>query len=439
MREYWEIASNLENHNVLFSEFWEMGEPVFTDEIQTAAVCWDKEGQRINYLFNQEFWDSLNAYQRGFVISHEILHVLFKHGNRLKSIIGDPQRMHIANIAADIIVNEFLFRKFRFQPLFLGDLYEKLITEKNVLGKENDSILTFERYYAMIMQESESEESDIGNLLGGIGSLDDHDVSFSDPGNQNSNGRGNQKQEEIPEIVIDDIIEQAVKRYDEKGAQDMKELCESQEFNDSMGQLAGTIAGNCVKTIERFNKVRKQKWITLVKDWTRRKIKESVNETWIWPNRRLTLFEDSEFFLPAEYIQEKEEKDKMNVWLFMDTSGSCVNFAQRFFKAAEFIPDDYFNVRLFCFDTRTYETNLETRKLYGFGGTRFDIIESRVQQEMKNMKTKKYPDSVWVLTDGWGNGVTPEKPERWKWFMTDYHSTSKIPKQSEIYKLSDYE
>jgi len=43
------------------------------------------------------------------------------------------------------------------------------------------------------------------------------------------------------------------------------------------------------------------------------------------------------------------------------------------------------------------------------------------------------------LTDGWGNDVKPEKPERWKWFMTDYHSTKNIPKQSEVYKLSDYE
>lgn len=438
MKEYWEIASLLENHNVLFSEFWEMGEPVFTDSIDTAAVCWDEEGKKINYLFNENFWNSLNSYQRGFVISHEILHVLFKHGNRLKSIIGDRERMKIANIAADIIVNEYLLRRFRFQPLFLDDLYDKIITEKKVFGKENNSILTFEIYYAMLIEQQEE--------CAGLNSIDNHEISFTSEGgtgsfsNDGDDPIADKKFGDIPDIVIEDIIEQAINRYDERSAKDMKDLCDSQEFNNVVGgQLAGTIAGNCAKVIQKFTKVRKQKWITLVKDWTRRKIKESIDETWIWPNRRLTLFEKSEFFLPAEYTEEKEEKDKMNVWLFMDTSGSCVDYATRFFKAAEFIPTDYFTVKLFCFDTRTYETDLISRKLYGFGGTRFDIIEQRVQEEMKKMKTKKYPDSVWVLTDGYGSNVKPEKPERWKWFMTEYSSTYLIPEESQIYNLSDYE
>jgi predicted metal-dependent peptidase len=423
MKEYWEISSLLEKHNVLFAEFWDMGEPVFTDSIETAAICYDDVGNKINYVFNKEFWDSLTPYQRAFVISHEVLHVLFQHGNRLQSIIGKPQKMHIANIAADIIVNEFLIRRFGFEPMRLGELYEKLITEKSTVG-HFPNLKTFEEYYILLQSKSEK--------LKGIKTLDDHDKSFIGKEGQALPGQ-------IPSILVEDIVESAIEKQTEQQVQKMKEMIGTKDFKAvSNSTLAGTISGTVMKVIQKFAKIKKQKWITLISDWTRRKIKEKEEETWIMPNRRLTCFSNSSVFLPADYIVEKEEKGKIDVWLYMDTSGSCVNFATRFFKAAEFIPTSHFNVRLFCFDTRVFETDLKSRQLYGFGGTRFDIIETDIQHRIKKER-KRYPDSVWILTDGYGNTVRPEIPSRWKWFMTDYNSKRYISKESKIYDLKDYE
>lgn len=45
----------------------------------------------------------------------------------------------------------------------------------------------------------------------------------------------------------------------------------------------------------------------------------------------------------------------------MDTSGSCFNLAERFFKAALTLNPKKFNVRLFCFDYYATETSLKSK------------------------------------------------------------------------------
>lgn len=40
-----------------------MGKPVFTDRIQTAAVQFDKEGNYLMFLFNENFWNECDEYK----------------------------------------------------------------------------------------------------------------------------------------------------------------------------------------------------------------------------------------------------------------------------------------------------------------------------------------------------------------------------------------
>jgi hypothetical protein len=160
-------------------------------------------------------------------------------------------------------------------------------------------------------------------------------------------------------------------------------------------------------------------------------------DSWVHPNRRFNLI-SSEFMLPSTYEIEAPNKERVEVWFFLDTSGSCSHLGERFFKAAASLPENRFDVKLFCFDTGVYPTSLKEKKLYGFGGTCFHQIEDYIQQETK-AKNKKYPKAVFVVTDGYGSDVYPEHPKKWHWFLTPHHSTSNIPKECNKYNLKDFE
>jgi hypothetical protein len=128
-------------------------------------------------------------------------------------------------------------------------------------------------------------------------------------------------------------------------------------------------------------------------------------------------------------------KDKIDVYFFMDTSGSCLYLKDRFFQAARSLDPKRFNIRLFCFDTVVHETTIESRKIYGGGGTCFRIIENFIQQQKKD---GSYPDAVWVITDGYGTNVSPEKPDRWYWFVSDFGTEHYIPQKSKRFLLKDF-
>jgi hypothetical protein len=147
-----------------------------------------------------------------------------------------------------------------------------------------------------------------------------------------------------------------------------------------------------------------------------------------------------DLMLPATVSETVPVRDRVDVWFFQDTSGSCVEYAERFFKAAASIPDDRFKIRMFCFDTRVYETSIESGELFGFGGTSFQPIEDAIQSIINKEKNTQYPQRVFVITDGLGSNVQPQHPDRWHWFITEgYNSIRYIPEKSTHYKLKDYE
>lgn len=144
----------------------------------------------------------------------------------------------------------------------------------------------------------------------------------------------------------------------------------------------------------------------------------------------------SDLLLPSEMelLDDNADKRRIEVWFFQDTSGSCAGLKDRFFNAARSLPTDRFDIRMFCFDEEVFETTLESGKLYGFRGTTFTCIEEYILKHTN----LKYPDAVFVITDGAGNVVQPKKPENWYWFLSaDY--TKCIPKESHIYDLSNFE
>ena len=402
--------------------------------------------------------------ERAFVISHECLHLMLDHGQRISELAGsDVGSRRIAGIAADLVVNHMAEKGFGFDvdnmPT-LGPTILRLQDAKDRFGIELPVGKSLESYYALLRETQPEEEEPESNTITsgggqGNGSDDgaDHEEGEQEPREQDAG----EKQEE-PNNTLDDhsgftditkkaleaISESVMKELAKFDMESFVEQLQESEANEeiksvSKGSMAGSIAGNMVLQVRTSKVQRKRKWESVIRRWCEFKIRENDRheEQWARMNRRFTALEGN-LFLPSEMEVEGREKEKnrIKVVFFQDTSRSCVDLAERFFRAAKSLPSDRFDVDMYCFDTRVYKTSLETGKLYGFGGTSFGILESEVQNIAA--KTRRHPAAVFVITDGYGDRVSPKKPEAWHWFLSSNY-TDYIDKRCHIHKLADFE
>lgn len=421
--DFLDISLELEKHNAIFYRLWQLGRPSFTTEIATGAVAFNKEGDCIDFLINPDFWDSLNQTQRLFLLSHECLHVILNHGVRMSNIKRNSTTNRILNIARDNCVNHALVTRFGFEReevdpenrfIWHDKLFDPKIYPEPVPTGKN-----FEFYYNLIKKKVEEYEAAGGggaDPLGGTGEpIDSHDLMENpDP----------------------DTLKDVMDRFNKSATDEEREAVQDFLEGQFTTRQAGTAAG-CMVVFGSKKRVRKKKkWETVIKNWVTKALIThwKPQEQWARLNRRFAAL-PTDMFVPTEMEIEDDynEKDKLNLWFFQDTSGSCLDFAQRFFAAAKSIPTKRFNIRLFCFDTKVKETDLVSGRLYGFGGTSFECIEKFI------LKTgEKYPDAVFIITDGHGDHVSPKHPKRWYWFIQgDY--TVLVPKESKHYRLSDFE
>jgi predicted metal-dependent peptidase len=403
--EWQEISFALEDHHAIFYQLWQMGKPIFDREIDTAAVKFNAEGDFIYFHFNPEFWLSLNLKNKLFVICHEALHIILNHGKRIK----DSKKINhsAANAALDIVVNHSLIKNFGFQKEDLKDhenycWIDTIFKDKEPKPSDEE---TFEYYYNLFDKVFGDGSTDF--------SLVDNHQSLGDP-------------QEQSQKIIDKLNEET----QENEKQSLENFIKK-HYHDA-GQSDGGW-----QFIKKTKIIKKKKWESVIKKWSKKYLSDQDAEQWTRLNRRLNTL-PNDIFLPSDMEIENTNKNKIKVWFYLDTSGSCFHLKERFFTAASSLSKTKFDVRLFCFDTKVYETSLSTRKIYGGGGTSFNIIEKQIQNEIR-LTNKKYPDAVFVLTDGFGDNIHPEKPQNWHWFLVNHSTTNYIPRQSHIFNLLDYE
>lgn len=408
--KYLNMMNDLSMHHSIFYTLWQTCKPFIKDSLdkkETAYVKFNSDGDCIDFIINKNFWESLTDYQHKFIFMHEASHILYGHGKRSGSVVG-KNSLELSNIAADLVVNHMLVSKF--------GLDRKLIDPDNrfcwvdKFFKDKDNIKTggtFEYYYNLL--KDISLKNIIYVLIGSHGNKDSLSDNMQD---------------------YDDFKKTIKPIFSDTDYQQFKDI-----FNDNK---AGSIAGNIILQMDTSKVVKKKKWESVIKKWEKKVSLENFKEVEQWAriNRRFILLNNS-FFIPTEMENEEhtEENNKIGVWFFLDTSGSCQGIAPRFFKAAKSLSEEKFDIKLFCFDTEIYKTDLALGKLYGFGGTSFSIIEEYIIKNCKN----NYPKAVFILTDGDGDDVTPKHPDRWFWFLTNNGTTSCIPTKSKIYKLSNFE
>jgi len=409
--EFLELTRELEKHHAVFYKLWQIGKPLFVTNTKTAYVQFDKNGECILFGINKNFWDSCSLKKKAFVICHECLHIIFNHGLR----IVNSNNSNLGNIAADIVINNELIKKFGFNRQEVDEKNELCWIDTSFKKELCDKINNNEslEYYYNLLKENGNDN----NLI----TLDDH---------SNFGSNIDSKKESDNEEGIKNIVDSLEEALTDEEKESLKESLDNVEKSQ-----AGNVAGNIWKLMSTKYVAPKRKWETVIKKWCTKQIKDSIKdvEQWTRTNRRFT-FLDKELILPTEMeIDELEnEKDKIQVCFFLDTSGSCMDLADRFWKAAKSLPENKFDIKLYCFDTRVYEVDIKKGKLYGFGGTSFSILESYVQ------KAEKYPKAVFVITDGYGDTINPKYPQRWHWFLSTSH-TSCVNSNCNIYQLSNFE
>ena len=67
---------------------------------------------------------------------------------------------------------------------------------------------------------------------------------------------------------------------------------------------------------------------------------------------------------------------------------------------------------------------------------RFIFLKAILKNKEKNKG--KYPDAVFVITDGYGDPVKPEFCKKWYWFLSHNYRAC-IPKECNVYDLKNYE
>lgn len=427
--DFEEISEALKEYHGLFSSLWALTKPVFSDEVGTAAVFFDKHGSVISLKINKDFWNSLSSFHNKlFVIGHELIHVILYHGIRMSKL--SKSLMRPANMAMDVVVNHSLVQRFSFSREEF-DKDGKYCWVDTVFKKEVVPDDKFYDYYFNLILKNLKEEYDKGKSSSkekgekSEGDSDDDESSIGEPDVLDDHSGLDSFLDPEFEKLIEGEIEKNIQEFVEEEIKNTKEQIHSR----------GCEPGNIFKQADTKKVKKKKKWETVIKRWENMMTKEEIFDVWTKKNRRM-IYVDPSLKIPEEWDAETKDKDKIDVYFFQDTSGSCAGFIDRFFAAAKSLDPEKFNIFMHCFDTQVFETTLESGKLYGFGGTAFDIIEIFLQKKISSGKLKKYP-YVFVITDGYGNNVYPQYPKKWYWFLKG--TRKHIPQECNIFNLEDFE
>jgi len=415
-QEQFDIARSIERYHSLFYHMWDTGVMVEDESISTAAVEFTHDGKALRFLINPKWWGGLDQYTKEFVICHECLHIALKHGKRVKHGVTEAH-----NRAMDVVVNHMLVDEFGFDRKKI-DISEDLCWIDTVFSKKSEVKIgdCFEYYYSLL--KNEKNWSGNGNVL------DNHEaMNRGGSSDEDIDGYMDSIGENLPDDIKKDLQEKLGK-----------------EGEKSNNKRRGHGGGGWLSVQEEKKKSSK-KWETVIKDWSKAHLKytDATEYQWTHINRRFVNL-PNDFILPTEHNFEVANPDKIVVYFFIDTSGSCIGYKQRFYKAAHTLPEDRFDVRTFSFDTQVREFGFKGernrfRSIYGGGGTDFQNIERFIQDDCRKEKID-YPASIFVLTDGWGGNVTVEHPERWYWFLTSRSRSvdGYLPIQSHKFDLKKY-
>lgn len=310
----------------------------------------------------------------------------------------------------DIIINESLFDNCGFLstqlPFLTGDFgicrKQNIFKDKSVLDNK-----TFEYYYNKLLEERDENNGGAS----GKGLINDHSHLI-----------------ELSEDELEDLLDEALQDK-EKAKQVINKIKDLEEKAFKRSSSGSHIE----KIINRFPKI-KMSWKDIPKKIRKTRLGMTDTRRYSWEgfDRRANLLSKN-LILPVKN-KRKDIGKKWDMWLFQDISGSCCSYLDRFVKASRSIPTDVFNVKFHCFNHEVIPVDLNSNNFPSGGGTNFHTIEDYIQKNCG----KRYPRLVFIITDGYGNEVTPKYPKNWFWFLTRDNSSRYCHPESKVFDLDNF-
>lgn len=184
--------------------------------------------------------------------------------------------------------------------------------------------------------------------------------------------------------------------------------------------IAGKLPGGVRMSIEQEKPVRIQ-W----NDILAKILPDNDSETWAFNSRRM---EASGLRIPGLCDDCNEVSD---VYLFLDVSGSCAEYAKHFFQIAKSIPQKH-TLHLHTFNMEITPISIDDKEIKVGGGTSYKAIVDYLSD--------KDAKQVILVTDSYGDVCKPENPDRWTFLLTEEkYNKGMIPKGAVVYFLKDIE
>jgi hypothetical protein len=138
------LSERLDWLNPVFDGMWRTFEPMMFDK-DAESVELEIYNNNFRIVANPTFWKKCDDTKKVFVICHEMCHVMFAHW-----LINPKHDREWANIAQDIVVNEYLSGMFDLEKI--GDDF---VTIKGVFKHKSGSVkrrMDYTYYYKLLMQ-----------------------------------------------------------------------------------------------------------------------------------------------------------------------------------------------------------------------------------------------------------------------------------------------
>jgi len=422
-----------ENYTYFLTNVLNIGSPMWTTSIPTAAVTMDKDAKNqdtFGFIFNPKFGSSLTTEQFAFILAHETLHIVLYHLNL--SLNFDNKE--VFNVAADAVINDYLDGAGL-------ELIDGICRGESLVGYNCANCTVTDVYHDIINNpetmkklgqgECEScggsgEEGD-DSACGGSGQ-DDKGNPCDDCGGSGKgkcpdcNGCGKQGQGGGGYVIIDshDWMHnpENIKKFKEAMAaagvkpedlpDDLEEILTEAQNTYEKTQMAGNGVGK-----EEFLQEQKVtiKWAELLE-----KVDPDMFRmpgagprpitSFRQPRRKLAgMASFSDAILPCLETPDKgkltnRSDRKPSIVVALDTSGSIgTETANKFVNLGRSIPQDKVNVFACTFTSRYQPLDLDNPR-WNSGGTCFSAIEDFIRTEVLHQNENKYPSAVVVVTDG---------------------------------------
>ena len=394
----------------------------FSAEIPTAAVRFGDPSGKPQMMLNEDFWNRHNLREKLFIVCHECMHVLLDHGVRNGMQI--PGATHeLVNKAQDITINHMIVDLFNYDREDLREWkkycwIETCFSHPHLI-KRNENFI----YYLEKLIEDPKSKTDSESGTGPV-TMDAH----GDPTTETEVGKKNK--ESIAKTIAKDL--------DPKSLED---LIKALPTDKDTGLESGNMQGIYETILEAKIKKLKLNFKLLIKKLKRTRVSyiDKEIETFIREDRRFDdVLNRPDLSLPGTSIKQGPKKSRLLTILFMDVSGSCMDYFKLFQQIAAAFDEERetFDLRLFIFDTSVTEA-IPGMPLRVGGGTYFHILEQKVLDLEKEYH--RYPDCVVVVTDGEGTDVKPKIPSRWLWLLTPPGAKRNIPLSSKSWLVSQVE